>query len=42
MQEINLDAFSSEITDSYYYKKLQKELREKKYKNKLRQMIQTA
>ena len=30
MQEINLDAFSSEINDSYYYKKLKNELREKK------------
>ncbi|MBH38390.1 hypothetical protein CL658_05095 [bacterium] len=32
MQEINLEAFSSEIADSYYYKKLQKELRDKKIK----------
>ena len=34
MQEINLEAYSNEITDSYYYKRLQKELRRKKINNK--------
>ena len=34
MQEINLEAYSNEITDSYYYKRLQKELRAKKINNK--------
>ena len=33
MQEINLAAFSDEITDSHYYKKLQRELRAKKIKH---------